>query len=123
MKPSGRHCLCQAAEGGGARWVEAARERGLRVMTYGLPNDDPEWVRRQWYLGVQVGAGRCSGAGWCWAVSRCDGGCLLGVGVPSSGTSPSACCLGTRTCLGASCSPRGGMEPMLVTRCRVLRRA
>ncbi|KAL4440128.1 hypothetical protein ABPG75_003129 [Micractinium tetrahymenae] len=43
----------QAAEGGGARWVEAARERGLRVMTYGLPNDDPEWVRRQWYLGVQ----------------------------------------------------------------------
>lgn len=23
-------------------------------MTYGLPNDDPEWVRQQYRLGVQV---------------------------------------------------------------------
>lgn len=33
--------------------VEAARDRGLRIMTYGSLNDDPEWVRRQWYMGVQ----------------------------------------------------------------------
>lgn len=33
--------------------IEAARNCGLRVMTYGLPNDDPGWVRRQYFLGVQ----------------------------------------------------------------------
>jgi glycerophosphodiester phosphodiesterase len=33
--------------------VEAARNRGLRVMTYGAANDSPEWVRRQFFLGVQ----------------------------------------------------------------------
>ena len=32
--------------------VERARNRGLRVMTYGSSNDDPEWVRRQHMLGV-----------------------------------------------------------------------
>ena len=25
----------------------------VQVMTYGLPNDDPEWVRRQFFLGVR----------------------------------------------------------------------
>ncbi|EFN52895.1 hypothetical protein CHLNCDRAFT_138426 [Chlorella variabilis] len=36
-----------------AHMVEEARSRGLRVMTYGQPNDNPEWVRYQHFLGVQ----------------------------------------------------------------------
>jgi glycerophosphodiester phosphodiesterase len=36
-----------------AQMVQAALARGLRVMTYGLPNDDPEWVRAQQRMGVQ----------------------------------------------------------------------
>lgn len=32
--------------------VAAARGKGLVVLTYGLENDDPEWVKRQSQLGV-----------------------------------------------------------------------
>lgn len=32
--------------------VEVARGHGLQVLTYGLANDDPEWVRKQFFLGV-----------------------------------------------------------------------
>ncbi|KAK9808810.1 hypothetical protein WJX72_004106 [[Myrmecia] bisecta] len=30
-----------------------ARSKGLHVYTYGLQNDDPEWVRQQYMIGVQ----------------------------------------------------------------------
>lgn len=94
--------LPQAAEDGGARWVEAARERGLRVMTYGLPNDNPEWVRRQWYLGVQVGGEQprgwkgphsCGGVvGWR-PRSRPARGCApcTGLAAPLAGPAPALC--------------------------------
>ncbi len=32
--------------------VEAARSQGLQLMTYGLANDDADWVRKQFFLGV-----------------------------------------------------------------------
>ncbi|PSC67608.1 Glycerophosphodiester phosphodiesterase GDE1 isoform B [Micractinium conductrix] len=41
-----------AAGTSGDNWVAAARARGLAVLTYGLQNDDPAWVRQQWSLGV-----------------------------------------------------------------------
>lgn len=34
------------------RYVSLAHERGLKVMTYGLENDDINWVRRQSEIGV-----------------------------------------------------------------------
>jgi glycerophosphodiester phosphodiesterase len=33
--------------------VAAARNNGLMVMTYGVENNQPEWVRKQAFLGVQ----------------------------------------------------------------------
>ncbi|KAK9830606.1 hypothetical protein WJX81_004355, partial [Elliptochloris bilobata] len=34
--------------------VAAARRKGLMVLTYGLQNNDPAWVRRQAHLGVHA---------------------------------------------------------------------
>lgn len=40
--------LCQKAV------VQQARAAGLAVLTYGLANNDPEWVKEQHALGVQA---------------------------------------------------------------------
>ncbi|CAL8470273.1 g9815 [Coccomyxa elongata] len=33
--------------------IAAARSKGLKVLTYGLQNNDPSWVRYQYTLGIQ----------------------------------------------------------------------
>ena len=48
-----------AAGTSGDNWVAAARARGLAVLTYGLQNDDPAWVRQQ----ASAGRRGCSTSG------------------------------------------------------------
>ena len=33
--------------------VTTARDKGLMVMTYGVENNQPDWVRKQAFLGLQ----------------------------------------------------------------------
>ena len=34
--------------------VEVVRDQGLRLLTFGIDNNDPEWVRKQYFLGVHA---------------------------------------------------------------------
>lgn len=34
--------------------VEVVRDQGLQLLTFGIDNNDPDWVRKQYYLGVHA---------------------------------------------------------------------
>ena len=34
--------------------IEDVRDQGLQLLTFGIDNNDPEWVRKQYYLGVHA---------------------------------------------------------------------
>jgi len=34
--------------------VEEVRDQGLQLLTFGIDNNDPDWVRKQYFLGVHA---------------------------------------------------------------------
>ena len=34
--------------------IEVVRDQGLHLLTFGIDNNDPDWVRKQYFLGVHA---------------------------------------------------------------------